>query len=86
MHYVTLKTTCGKGADTKIIDVKYLIIDTVSHYNIILGSPTIKTLEAIMSTRYLTLKYPLLDGRVGTIRGDQQILCENYLSSLETAR
>lgn len=37
-------------------------------------------------TRYLTLKYPLIDERVGTIHGDQQVACEFYLSCLETSK
>lgn len=56
-----------------------------SPYNIILGCPTINSLGLIESTRYLNLKYSLLDGKVGTIR-DQQAACECYLSSLEITR
>lgn len=36
MVYITLENTCGKGVNTKVIDVDYLIIDAVSPYNIIL--------------------------------------------------
>lgn len=52
--YVTLKTTCREEADVEIIDVNYLIIDIMSPYNIILGRPTINSLGAVVSTRYLT--------------------------------
>ena len=71
MGYVTLKTTCSEGANAKTIDTNYLIVDTLSPYNIILGRLVINTLGTVMSTRYLTLKYPFIYGRVGTIRGDQ---------------
>lgn len=86
MRYVTLKITCGEGANAKTIDLKYLILDIMSPYNIILGSLTINSLGAVVSTRYLTLKYLFINGKVGTIRGDQQVARECYLSSLETAR
>lgn len=86
MGYVILKTTCGEEVDAKTIDVKYLIINIVSPYNIILGRPTINILWAVMSTQYLSLEYLLLDGLVSTIRGDQQVAREYYLSSLDTAR
>lgn len=65
--HITLKTTCGEGADGKEIDVIYLFVDALSPYNIILGWPNINSLGVLVSTMYLTLKYPLLDRRVGTI-------------------
>lgn len=74
MGNVTLKTTCSEEANANIIDASYLIIYTMSPYNIILGHPTINVLGAVVSTRYLTLKYALLDGRVHTIRGDHKWL------------
>lgn len=76
MGYVTLKTTHDEEANAKTIDIGYLIVDTMSPYNIIIGVPDINALRAVVSTRYLTLKYPLLDGHVGTIRGDQKIAHE----------
>lgn len=86
MSCVTLETTCGQGHDVKTINVNYLILNTMSPYNIILRHPVINALGAIVSTRYLTLKYPFLDGRVDTIQGDQQVACESYMSNLETTR
>ncbi|WJX92616.1 hypothetical protein P8452_74233 [Trifolium repens] len=41
------------------------------------------TLEAAMSTLYLSIKYPLDDGRVGTIKGDQAMARRCYESSLK---
>lgn len=52
--YVTLKTTYREGADVETIDFNYLIIDIISPYNIILGRTTINSLDAVISTRYLT--------------------------------
>lgn len=72
MCYVTLETTCGKGMDSKVIDVNYLIMDTLSPYNIILG-PLRK-----ISTMYLALKFSVSRGWVGIIRGDQQVARECY--------
>lgn len=62
------------------------MVDTVLPYNTILECPTIKYLGAVVSTRYLTLRYFLLDGGVATIRRDQQEAHECYFSSLEIAR
>lgn len=71
MVHITLKTTCGEGADGKEIDVIYLFVDALSPYNIILGWPNINSLGVLVSTMYLTLKYRLLDGRVGKTWEDQ---------------
>lgn len=86
MGYVTLKNTCSEGADANTIDVEYLIIDTVSPYNIILGCLTINALWEVISKWYLTLKYLLLDGRLGTIKENEQVNRECYLISTKTAR
>lgn len=42
--YVTLKTTCGVGANAKVIGVSYLVVDALSPYNVILGLPIINAL------------------------------------------
>lgn len=60
MGHVTLKNTCGEGVDAKAVDVRYLIMDALSSYNIILGRPFINTLEAVNSTLYLVLKYAFI--------------------------
>lgn len=86
MGHVNLKNPCDEGAEAKTINVNYLTVDTISPYNIILGHPTINSLGEVVSTRCLTLKYPLINGRVGTIWGDQQVDLECYLRNLETTR
>lgn len=45
---VTLITTFYEGANTKTIVANYLIIDTVSPYNIIMGHLTINALGAVI--------------------------------------
>lgn len=60
-------------------------MDIMSPYNIILG-PNHQFPMTGRSTQYLTLKYLLLNDRVGTIRGDQQMAHKCYQSILETTR
>jgi hypothetical protein len=52
-------------------------------YNIIIGRPAFNTLEATMSTLYLSIKYPLEDGIVETIKGDQALARRCYESRLK---
>jgi hypothetical protein len=84
MGYTTLLTTFGVKDQAKTIKVRYLVVKTpFTSYNIIIGRPAFNTLEAAMSTLYLSIKYSLEDGRVGTIKGDQALARRCYESSLK---
>lgn len=69
-----------------MIDVNYLIVDTLSPYNIILERPTINALGEVISSLYVVLKYPLPRGRVGKIKGDQLIAQECFQNSMAIKR
>lgn len=83
---VILEIVCGEGTDAKAIYISYLIVETMSSYNIIIGWPTINAIEAYISIMYLVLKYPQLWGWVSTIREDQKIAQECYKNNLVTER
>ncbi|KAK2445921.1 hypothetical protein QL285_016792 [Trifolium repens] len=84
MGYTTLLTTFGVKDQAKTIKVRYLVVKTpFTSYNIIIGRPAFNTLEAAMSTLYLSIKYPLDNGKVGTIKGDQALTKRCYESSLK---
>ncbi|KAK2389333.1 hypothetical protein QL285_062928 [Trifolium repens] len=84
MGYTTLLTTFGDSDNAKTIKVRYLVVKTrFTSYNIIIGRPAFNALEAAMSTLNLSIKYPLEDGRVGTIKGDQALARRCYESSLK---
>lgn len=55
-------TTFGNGEHAKSVQVKHLIVNFASPYNVIIGRPSFNVLEEAFSTLYLTLKYPLKDG------------------------
>ncbi|MCI07891.1 hypothetical protein A2U01_0028960, partial [Trifolium medium] len=82
--HTTLLTTFGEGENTKMIKVRYLVVKTpFTSYNIIIGRPTFNALGTVMSTLYLFIKYPLDNGKVGTVRGDQPLARRCYESSLK---
>jgi hypothetical protein len=84
MGHITLFTTFGDNENAKTIKVRYLVIRTLcASYNIIIGRPAFKALGAVMSTLYLAIKYPLENGGVGTLRGDQVLARQCYESSLK---
>ncbi|GAU27362.1 hypothetical protein TSUD_55150 [Trifolium subterraneum] len=87
MGHVTLLTTFGEKKNAKTIKVRYLVVKTAfTSYNIIIGRPTFNTLGAVLSTLYLSIKYPLDDGRVRTVRGDQAQGRQCYELSLRLKR
>lgn len=51
----------------KMIKVKYLIVDFLWLYNIIIGRPSFNLLGDALSTLYLNMKYPLPNEHIGMI-------------------
>ena len=74
LGHLMLPTTFGNSDDARTVRVRYLVINADSPYNIIIGRPSFNALEASLSTLYLTMKFPLGDGRVGTVKGDQGLI------------
>lgn len=81
--YIILKTTFGEQDQTKEIKTMYLVIDTSSSYNIIIRRPTFNQLGTALYNLYLCMKYPLPNGRVRVIQGDQEIARKYYVESLK---
>ncbi|GAV71618.1 hypothetical protein CFOL_v3_15108 [Cephalotus follicularis] len=59
----------------------FLVVDTPSPYNAIIGRPGLNLLEAIVSTRHLLMKFPTRFG-VGEVRGDQQVARQCYKTAI----
>lgn len=55
--HITLKTMFGPKASSKIIKVKYLVVDVLYPYNAILRRPALNLLGTVQSTLQLILKY-----------------------------
>ncbi|PNX98475.1 gag-pol polyprotein [Trifolium pratense] len=83
MGHITLMTTFGEKENAKAIKVRYLVVKTpFTSYNIIVGRPIFNSIGAVMLTLYLAMKYPLDNGRVRMVRGDQALGRQCYESSL----
>ncbi|GAV56602.1 hypothetical protein CFOL_v3_00144 [Cephalotus follicularis] len=59
------------------VEMTFLVVDTPSPYNAIVGRPGLNFLEAIVSTRHLVMKFLTRFG-VGEVRGDQQAARQCY--------
>ncbi|GAV62834.1 hypothetical protein CFOL_v3_06357 [Cephalotus follicularis] len=59
----------------------FLVVDTPTPYNAIIGQPDLNLMEAIVSTRHLLMKFPTRFG-VGEVRGDQQVARQCYKTTI----
>lgn len=84
--HVMLEMTFDLEAIIKTIKVKYLVMDPLTLYNVILGKPSINLLGVVLSTLHLSLKYSLLNGRVCSVWGDQEAAKECYQNIMEMRR
>ena len=70
---IELRTTFGFEANSRTIDVRYLVIDSQAQYHMVLGRPSMNTLGAVVSTSHLALKFPVLATEVGAIHANQKV-------------
>ncbi|KAF8077512.1 hypothetical protein N665_1031s0002 [Sinapis alba] len=52
--------------------VKFSVISAKAHYNVILGTPWIHSMKAVALTYHQCVKFPGSEGKIQTLRGDQQ--------------
>lgn len=83
LGHFPIMTIFGSGRNAKGIRVRYQIVNASSPYNIIIGMSTFNALEVVLSTIYLTVKYPLEDGHVGIVKGDPGIARKCYKDRLK---
>lgn len=86
LGHVPIMTIFGSGRNSKSIKLKYLIMNTLSPYNIIIGRPTFNALGEVLSTLYLTMKFPLEGRHVGTIKRDQGLVRKCCKDNLKLKR
>ncbi|XP_057426237.1 uncharacterized protein LOC130719638 [Lotus japonicus] len=81
--YVELSTVFGEGKNEKAFAIKFLVVQCTSPYNVLIGRPSLNKMGAIISTRHLTVKYPLDKGGVGTLKADQVVARKCYSDSFK---
>lgn len=79
--YINLQTKFGGCAKTIILI--FMVIRTTSSYNIIMGRPTLNGLMVVVSYRHMCIKYPLSNGKVSVVRGDQVSTHKCYAESVK---
>ena len=79
---IKLVLTLGDPPCQATTAVKFLIVDALSAYNMLLGRPSLNAIKAIPSAYHMMIKFPTTGG-VGMVRGDQRMARECYLASMK---
>jgi len=66
--HLKLRTTFTDGVASRTGNIRYLVVNAPSAYNILLGRPTLNRLTTVALTRHMKMKLPDLGGRVITIK------------------
>jgi len=66
--HLELRTTFMDGTTSHTENIRYLVVNASSAYNMLLGRPTLNRLGAVPLTRHMKIKLPNLAGRVITIK------------------
>ena len=81
---IKLVVTLGEAPRTTTIVTDFLMVNCLSAFNRVLGKPLLRTLKALTSIHYLTIKFPTTAGTC-QVRGRQWDSRECYNKSLELA-
>lgn len=84
--YVHLLTTVKGERGSRFIMIKYLLVDPLSSYNILIGYFLLNELGAIILTAHLVMKFPSEDEKIITARADQMTTRECYSACLMIAK
>jgi len=62
--HIELRTTFTDDTTPHTENIRYLVVNAPSAYNILLGRPALNRIGAIASTRHMKMKLPSLEGTV----------------------
>jgi len=81
--YIDLYMKFGEGKiGSKTIQIRYLLVEANTSYNVLLGRPSLNQLGTIVSTPHLAMKFPSSTGDVITMHVNQKTARECYAVSL----
>ncbi|KAL5545737.1 hypothetical protein UlMin_005424 [Ulmus minor] len=74
---ITLRVVFGVAPCQASVSVNFLVVDSPSVYNTIIGRETLHALRAVASTYHMLLKFPTPNG-IGVVDGAQTVSRETY--------
>jgi len=84
--HLELRTTFTDGFASRMENIRYLVDNASSSYNILLGRPTLNRLRVVASTCHMKMKLLDLSEKAITIKSDQQEAKRCYENNLKTKR
>ncbi|KAL0290800.1 UNVERIFIED_CONTAM: hypothetical protein Scaly_2656800 [Sesamum calycinum] len=82
---ISLPLTLGSGSTRKTLHLKFLVVDTPSAYNVILGKLTLNAFQVVISTYNMKIKFSTAGG-VGEVQGDSLQSCKCYVEAVRKGR
>ena len=79
---IQLVLTLGDSPCQATMTATFLIVDTPSAYNILLGRPSLNAIKAIPSAYHMMIRFPTIS-EVGMVRGNQRVARECYSVSMK---
>jgi len=70
--HIALRTTFTDGTTSRTANIRYLVVNTLSTYNILLGRPALNRIGVVASTTHMKMKLPSLEGTAITIKSNQK--------------
>ena len=74
---IQLVLTMGDPPCQATTTIRFLIVDSLSAYNMLLGRPSLNAIRVIPSAYHMVIKFPSANG-VGMVRGNQRVAKECY--------
>ena len=74
--------TLGDSPCQATTEMRFLIVDAPSAYNMLLGRPSLNAIKSIPSVYHMMIKFPTTSG-VGMVRGDQRVARECHSESVK---
>ncbi|XP_021727147.1 uncharacterized protein LOC110694275 [Chenopodium quinoa] len=81
---VDLPVRLGERGEGRHMVIRFLVVEELTAYNMILGRPTLNDSKAVIIPSLMLLKFERDDKTVGSIRGDQRMARECYLTDIKT--
>ena len=71
-EHIELRTTFTDSAASRTANIRYLVVNAPSAYNILLGISALNRIGVVASLRNMKMKLPSLEGVVITMKSDKQ--------------
>jgi len=84
--HVELRTTFTDGTTSRTTNIRYLVVNAPSAYNILLGRAALNRVGVVSSSRHMKMKLPSLEGVVITVKSDKKEAKRCYENNLKTKR